>query len=284
MTDPILVLGATGGQGGAVVRALQDRKATIRAMVRRPDSQRARALAADGVELVAGDLDDRAALRSAMEGAGAAFAVTTPFESGTDAEVTQGRAIIGAAVDARLPHLVFSSVAGADAHTGVPHFESKGVIEAELRDSGLHHAVVAPTYFFDNALGGRDDLLAGVLRLPIDGDHRLQQLDRADLAAVAAIGLTEPERLAGRRVEVAGDAPTPRQMADELSAVLGREVHHVRNDLDEIDNPDMHAMWTFLAGGGYQSNLVALSAEFPEIAWTRFADWARAAMTTEGRA
>lgn len=283
MTDPILVLGATGGQGGAVVRALQERRATIRALVRRPDSSRARALAADGVEIVAGDLDDRDALRTAMDGVGAAFAVTTPFESGTDAEVAQGRSIIGAAGDARLPHLVFSSVGGADANKGVPHFESKGVIEAELRASGLHHAVVAPTYFFDNALGGRDELLAGVLRLPIAGDHRLQQLDRSDLAAVAAIGLTEPDRLAGRRIDVAGDAPTPEEMARVLSEVLEREVVHVRNDLDGIDDPDMHAMWSFLAGRGYRADPAALSDEFPEIGWTRFADWARRALTTEGR-
>lgn len=284
MTDPILVLGATGGQGGAVVRALQERNVMIRALVRRPDSPRAQALDADGVELVAGELDDRAALCSAMDGVGAAFVVTTPFESGTDAEVAQGRAILGAAGDARLPHLVFSSVAGADADTGVPHFESKGVIEAELRASGLHHAVVAPAYFFDNALGGHDDLLAGVLRLPIAGDHRLQQLDRSDLAAVAAIGLTEPDRLAGRRVEVAGDAPTPEEMARALSDVLDREIRHVQNDLAEIGNPDMHAMWSFLAGGGYQASQVALTAEFPEIAWTRFADWARRALAGEGRA
>ncbi|MEQ3553425.1 NmrA/HSCARG family protein [Pseudonocardia nematodicida] len=281
MTDPILVLGATGGQGGAVVQALQHRGATIRALVRRPASPRARALAATGVELVAGDLTDHAAVRSAMDGVGAAFAVTTPFEAGTDAEVAQGRAIIAAARDARLPHLVFSSVAGADAGTGIPHFESKNVIETELRASGLQHGVVAPTYFFDNALGARDELHAGMLRLPIAGDHWLQQLDRADLAAVAAIGLTEPGRLAGRRIEVAGDTPTPDEMARVLTEVLGREVRHVRYDLAVIGDPDMHAMWTFLAGDGYQADPAALGAEFPEITWTRFADWARRALTAQ---
>jgi uncharacterized protein YbjT (DUF2867 family) len=283
MSDPILVLGATGGQGGAVVRALQERAATIRAMVRRPDSDRARRLAAQGVEVVGGGLDDGAALRSAMDGVGAAFAVTTPFEAGTDAEVAQGRAIIAASRDAGLPHLVFSSVAGADASTGVPHFESKGVIEEELRSSGVPHGVVAPTYFFDNVLGGREDLLAGVLRLPIAGDHPLQQVERSDLAAVAAIGLTEPDRLAGRRVEIAGDAPTPEQMARGLSEILDREVRHVRNDLAGIDDPDMHAMWTFLAGRGYRADRVALSAEFPEVVWTGFTDWARRALATEAR-
>lgn len=280
MTDPILVLGATGGQGGAVVRALSERGAAIRALVRRPDSARALALADDGVELVAGDLSDPFAVRAAMEGVAAAFAVTTPFESGTDAEVAQGRAIIAGAVDARLPHMVFSSVAGSDAGTGIPHFESKNVIEAELRASGLQHAVVAPTYFFDNALGSRDELLAGVLRLPIASDHPLQQLDRADLAAVAAIGLTEPGRLAGRRIEIAGDAPTPTEMAEAFTRVLGRDVRHVRHDLALIGDPDMHAMWTFLAGDGYQADPVALRAEFPEIRWTRFADWAGRALST----
>ncbi|MGN9813435.1 NmrA/HSCARG family protein [Micromonospora sp. BQ11] len=277
MTDPILVLGATGGQGGAVVQALRGRGVTIRALVRRPAAPRAQALAENGVQLVAGDLSDRPAVRAAMDGVTAAFAVTTPFEAGTNAEVAQGRAIIGAAVDARLPHMVFSSVAGADAGTGVPHFESKSVIETELRASGLQHTVLAPTYFFDNALGSRDELYSGVLRLPIASEHPLQQLDRADLAALAVIGLTEPGRLAGRRIEVASDAPTPTEMAEAFTRVLEQEVRHVRHDLATIGDPDMHAMWTFLAGDGYQADPDALRAEFPEIGWTRFADWARKA-------
>lgn len=278
MTDPILVLGATGGQGAAVVRALQHRDVPVRALARRPDAPRARDLAAGGVEIVPGSLTDASAIRSAMHGVGAAFAVTTPFEAGTDVEVAQGRAIIEAALDARLPHLVLSSVAGADARTGIPHFESKAVIEDELRTSGLHHAVVAPTYFYDNALGARDELLAGELRLPIPGDHPLQQLDRADLAEVAAIGLTEPDRLAGRRVEVAADAPTPEQMVAVLADVLGRPVRHVRPELSRIGEEDMRAMWSFLGGAGYQARPAELRAEFPEIAWTGFADWARRAL------
>ncbi|WP_328305811.1 NmrA family NAD(P)-binding protein [Actinomycetospora sp. NBC_00405] len=119
------------------------------------------------------------------------------------------------------------------------------------------------------------------LRLPIASGHPLQQLDRADLAAIAAIGLTDPARLAGRRIEVAGDAPTPTQMAEAFTRVLGQEVRHVRDDLAMIRNPDMHAMWTFLARDGYQADLVALRAEFPEIAWTRFADWVGRTLTPQ---
>jgi uncharacterized protein YbjT (DUF2867 family) len=108
-----------------------------------------------GVEVIVGSLDDRAALGAAMEGAAAVFALTTPFEAGVDAEVAQGRAIVAAADDARVPHLVFSSVAGADQHTGVPHFDSKAIIEKDLAASGLRYTIAAPTYFFDNALGAR---------------------------------------------------------------------------------------------------------------------------------
>jgi len=77
------------------------------------------------------------------------FALTTPFEAGVDAEVAQGRAIVAAADDARVPHLVFSSVAGADQHTWVPHFDSKAIIEKDLAASGLPYTITTPTYFFD---------------------------------------------------------------------------------------------------------------------------------------
>src|SRR5262249_10248891 len=162
MTSPTLVLGATGGQGGAVASALMRAGRPVRALVRDPASSSARKLAAAGAELVAGQFTDRDALAAAMGGAAAAFALTTPFESGPSAEVAQGNAIIETAVAARLPHLVFSSVAEATAHTGIPHFESKAQVEQALAVSGLAHTVVAPTYFYDNALGGYADLLGGV--------------------------------------------------------------------------------------------------------------------------
>jgi uncharacterized protein YbjT (DUF2867 family) len=167
--SPILVLGATGGQGGAVTAALLARQARVRAMVRRPGEPSVQRLTECGVEVMVGSLDDRAALGAAMEGAAAVFALTTPFEAGVDAEVAQGRAIVAAAGDARVPHLVFSSVAGADQHTGVPHFDSKAIIEKDWAASGLPYTITAPTYFFDNALGGEgaDRIAAGIIDLPL---------------------------------------------------------------------------------------------------------------------
>ncbi|MGW2699889.1 NmrA/HSCARG family protein [Streptomyces sp. NPDC001340] len=273
--EPVLVLAATGGQGRAVTDALLARGTRIRALVRDPARSAARQLADQGVDVVAGSLSDAGSLAAAMRGVSGVFAFTTPFEAGVEAEVEQGRAIVGAAARERVAHLVFSSVAGADQGSGVPHFESKARIEAELAAGDVPYTILGPTYFFDNALGGARRILDGVLDLPLPPDRPLQQLARPDLGAFAAEVLLDPARYVGQRIELAGDAPTPTQMAAALGAALGREVRHEYVPLAAIGNPDMHAMWTFLNGTGYRVDIPALRAAHPEVPWTDFADWAR---------
>jgi len=272
---PILVLGATGGQGGAVADALLAHGARVRVMVRRPGEPKAWRLAVRGVEVLSGSLDDRAALGAAMRGVDAVFALTTPFEAGVDAEIAQGRAIVAAAANAQVPHLVFSSVAGANQHTGVPHFDSKAIIEDELAASALSYTITAPTYFFDNALGGTDRIQAGMLDLPLPPDRPLQQLAHPDLGAFVAKVLRSPGPYVGQRVELASDAVTPVQMAEALSAAVGRPVRFEQTPLESIRSPDMYAMWRFLNGPGYRVDIRALHRANPDIAWTSFADWAQ---------
>ena len=277
---PVLVLGATGGQGGAVAAALIQAGRPVRAMVRDPQSASARKLGAAGAQLVAGDFTDSGALAAAMRGAAAAFALTTPFESGPAAELAQGDAIIAAATAAGLPHLVFSSVAGATARAGIPHFESKARVEQALAASGVAHTVVAPTYFYDNALGGYQDLLAGVLELPLAADHRLQQLDRGDLGAFVALVLADPAAYSGRRFELASDAPTPEEMTRALSDALGRPVGFRETPMTDVRqrSSDMAARWDFLGGPGYQADIAALRRDYPAVGWTSFAEWAHRAL------
>lgn len=275
---PVLVLGATGGQGGAVVDALLAEGAAVRAFVRDPDSDSARQLQARGVELVRGSLDDRDSLTTAMRGAVSVFAVTTPFESGPEAEIRQGRAILAAAQASKVPHLVFSSVAGATQDSGVPHFESKEVIEREIVAGDVPHTILGPTYFFDNALGGERQIREGVLELPLPPDRPLQQLARADLGRFAAMVLLAPESFAGQRIELASDDPTPTQMAAALEEALGRTVRHDEVSLSTIDNDDMLAMWTFLQDKGYRVDIPALHVTHPGTKWTSFADWAAQTM------
>ena len=200
--------------------------------------------------------------------------------------MAQGRAIVAAAVDARVPHLVFSSVAGADQHTGVPHFDSKAIIEKDLAASGLPYTITAPTYFFDNALGGEgaDRIAAGILDLPLPPNRSLQQLARPDLGAFAAKVLLDPKPYLGRRIELASDAVTPAQMAEALSVAVGRPVRHQQTPLESIRNPDMHAMWRFLNGPGYRVDLDVLHTANPDIAWTSFVDWAQHTFESGSRA
>ncbi|MEV7391081.1 NmrA/HSCARG family protein [Streptomyces sp. NPDC091215] len=273
----VAVLGATGGQGGAVVSTLLDSGQRVRAVVRNPVGARAQALEELGVEVVRGDLRDVPSLVAAFGGMDAAFAVTTPFEEGPQAEVDQGLTIIAAARQVKLAHLVLSSVASADRSTGVPHFESKYRIEQALRQESDDWTIVAPTYFYDNMLGDVENLRAGRLVLPYPVDRPLQQVARQDLAAVVAAAVVDRAGHLRRRIEVASDAPSPARMAAALTRSLASPVEAVRTPLDlrRRSSDDMVAMWAFLNEEGYTVDITALHRTYPAISWTTFDDWAQ---------
>src|ERR1700754_2738304 len=130
----VVVTGATGNQGGAVVKGLLERGHTVRAVTRSTDSEKARELAKAGISLVRASLEDTSALTKALEGATSLFAMTTPFGGGTAAETQQGVAAANAARAAGV-HLVFTSVGSADRQTGVPHFDSKYEVEKHIARS-----------------------------------------------------------------------------------------------------------------------------------------------------
>jgi len=270
MPDRTLVLGATGTQGGAVARALLGARNEVAALVRDPESDRAQALATAGARLVTGDLLDTGSLARAFADAAAVYAVTTPFAHGAEEELRQGEAIIAAAREAGLRWLIFASVASAGS-APVPHFASKARIEQQLGQSGVPWTVVAPSYFYENALAARASIRNGVLRLALPGDRPLQQVSLADLGALVAALLSRREEHLSARIEVAGDEPTPTAMA----AAIG--VRFEQAPLQEIRarNPDLAAMYGFLASDGYKIDIAALRARFPEVAWSSFADWAR---------
>src|SRR5664279_2007165 len=113
---PFAVIGATGQQGGATARALLAAGAGVRALVRDVGAETARALAAEGAKLARADIENPATLRAAFDGVAGVFAVTTPY-TGVGAETQHGIAIADAAKAAGAPHLVYSSVGGADRNT-----------------------------------------------------------------------------------------------------------------------------------------------------------------------
>ncbi|HEY1571127.1 MAG TPA: NmrA/HSCARG family protein [Pseudonocardiaceae bacterium] len=214
---PIAVVGATGLQGGATVRALLDANAPVRALARGTDSAAARALAALGADIVAADLDDPDGLRAAFAGVDAVFAMTTPgSDQRVDLEVAHGHAIADAAAAAGVPYVVYSSVGGAERHTGIPHFDSKRDVEEYLVARGVPTTFVRPVFFMDNfARFLTPTVQDGTLlvRLPLPAGIPLQMIAVEDIGAVAAAAVLDPDRVAGGSMEIAGDELTGEQIA-----------------------------------------------------------------------
>src|SRR5712692_831976 len=146
----IAVIGATGKQGGAVVRALQARgQFKVRALTRNPDKHRGLA-----DEVVKADLNRPDTLRAAFEGAHGVFLVTNFWEQGTD-ELKQATAAVCAAKDAGVKHFVWSTLPDVEAISGgklhVPHFTGKAKVDRIVKDAGYeHHTFVIAPFFYQN--------------------------------------------------------------------------------------------------------------------------------------
>jgi uncharacterized protein YbjT (DUF2867 family) len=245
------VVGATGRQGGATARALLALGVRVRVLVRDPQSAPARVLAGLGAaELVRADLDDGASLRAAFHGSDGVFAMTLPYTaSGTEGEVVHGKAIADAARDVGVPHVVYSSVGGAERHTGIPHFESKRRVEEYLELLGVSATFVRPTFFMENLA-----LLAGVqdgtlvLRLALPADVPLQMIATADIGRVAAVALLDPGRIVGGSIEIGGDELTGEQIAANLGEQADLPARCDPMPLSGLDgNRDQQAMFAWFA-------------------------------------
>jgi uncharacterized protein YbjT (DUF2867 family) len=268
--ETILVAGATGQQGGAVTRHLRAGGFAVRALTRDPDAAKAQPLRALGVELVRGDLTDRAALDAALDGADGVFAVATPFEAGLDAEVAQGKTLGDAAKAAAVKHYVYSSVGGADRDSKVPHFESKWEIENHLRSLDLPLTILRPVYFFENFVGGWAMQPAGegyTLAMPLSPTRPLQAVAVADIGGFVAMAFADPAAWIGREFELAGDEHTLPGYARAMTRDLGAPVEYLRVPWEAVreQNEDLYRMYDFFEREGYQADTRALRAEYPAL-------------------
>ncbi|MET1075393.1 MAG: NmrA family NAD(P)-binding protein, partial [Umezawaea sp.] len=169
--------------------------------------------------------------------------------------------------------------ANADRGTGIPHFDSKQRIEEHLRGSGVRWTVLGPAAFVDDKFGewSLSGLREGVLGLPLPSDLPLHLITVADIAAVAVLALGRPDRFAGVRLDLAGEALTPVEMAGALSAAIGRPIAHRRPPLDVVErySPDLAAMFRYFTDPGMDVDLPALRTALPEITWHTYADFVR---------
>ena len=274
----VVVTGATGQQGGAVVKSLLERGHEVRAVTRNTDSAKARALANAGVTLVRAPFEDTAALTKVLEGATSLFAMTTPFEGGPQAETRQGISAADAAKAAGV-HLVFTSAGSADRRTGIPHFDSKYEVEKHIARIGVRATVLAPVYFMENLYFGKEQLAKGVYATPLPPTRRLAQVAVADIGAVAVRLLENPDRFAGKRFDLGGDELTGNDVIAILSRVTDRHFTYFQVPLDLIRQrmgEDGVKMYEWFDRVGYTFDRAALRREFPDIALHDFESWAKA--------
>ncbi|GAA3542842.1 NmrA/HSCARG family protein [Amycolatopsis ultiminotia] len=236
---PVLVTGATGKQGGATTAALRKADVPVRALVRNPASDRARAVAALGAELVTGDLLDFDSVRRAVEGVRGVFSVQMPDleDLQGDAEWVQGRNLVDAAQAAGVPQFVHTSVAGAGEHREAPgwqegrwaamehYYETKTALQDRVREAGFPSwTLLKPAFFMENFLpplfllpNGPEGGLVTVIKPHVE----VPLVAVADIGTAAAAAFAAPERFHRVELDLAGDRLTMTEIADVLSRTLG---------------------------------------------------------------
>jgi len=272
---PVLITGATGQQGGAVCRELLGKGFELRAMTRKPEGEAARALAAQGVTVVQGDLDDADSLAKALEGAWGVFAVQNTWEAGVEREEEQGKRIAQVAREQGVHHYVYSSVGSAHRNTGIPHFENKWRIEQTVRGLGFpSHVILRPVFFMENLVTPWF-LNEGKLMTAMDPKTRLQMVAVRDIGRVGAAAFVEAEAMKGSEIDIAGDAATMPETADTLGEAMGKKLEFVRIPIDAVrqNSEDFALMLEWFDREGYNADIPGLDVRFG--AMMRLADWAR---------
>jgi uncharacterized protein YbjT (DUF2867 family) len=244
----IAVIGATGAQGGALVRAILADKAgafAARAITRNVGSDKAKALAAAGAEVVAADLDDQASLERAFAGAHGAFCLTNFWEHfSPEKELAQARNMARAAKAAGVRHVIWSTLEDTrkwvpltsdqmptlQGKYKVPHFDAKGEADEYFRELGVPTTFLLTAFYWDNFIHfgsgpqrGPDGQLA--ITFPMD-DKRLSAMAVEDIGKCAYGIFKRGKELIGKTVGIAGEHLTGAELAEKLSRALGKEIHY----------------------------------------------------------
>ena len=233
-TRTILVAGATGTQGGAVARELNARGYRVRGLTRDPNSDRARAMTALGIEMVQGDFDDPESLDHALAGAYGAFSVQQYRGVGVDGEIRQGKAFADAAKRAGVQHFIYTSVAKATLDTGVPQFESKLLLENYVRSLDIPFTIVRPASFMATFAPWREDAENGRISGPLPATLERVFIAPQDIGRLAAEAFDHPEEWLGRAEAIAGQKISYSEVAASMGRVLGHPVEYYQIPWDEF--------------------------------------------------
>ncbi|MFJ4963602.1 NmrA/HSCARG family protein [Streptomyces sp. NPDC088729] len=275
----VVVLGATGQQGGSVAAALRADGWAVRAVVRDPSGHRARSLSAAGVETVRGDLGDPRSLRTAFSGAHGVFSVQpNSGQAGSgvtdEDEVRFGTAVADIAERCGVAHLVYSSAVTAGSTTGVDHLDTKNRVEAHVRSLDVVGTIIRPATFMELLLTPGTGLDRGHLSFLMRPDQTMRFIAVRDIGRIVAAVFGSPGRYAGRTMEIAGDALTGRALAEHLTRAAGRPISYSRLPTALLSQDEVLGKVAALVDDGRlagSANLDALRAAFPFL--LRFDRW-----------
>jgi uncharacterized protein YbjT (DUF2867 family) len=276
----ILVTGATGRQGGAVIRHLLPKRWKVRALTRSPGSAAAQELKRQGIEVVPGDLEDPASLEAAVRGAHGVFSVQDFWSVGARREVQQGKNLADAAKKAGVAHFVYSSVGGAERNSGIEHWESKWEVEQHIRKLGLPATILRPAAFMENYYIDQVEIgiLKGKLIDPIRADKPYQTIATEDIGAFAALAFERPQEFIGVALEIAGSELTNLQAAEVFSRVLGRPVKFRKLPMLVVRlflGKEFYQMFRWFNDAGFQADIAGLRRRYPEVHLQSLEEWLR---------
>lgn len=276
----VLVTGATGHQGGAVIRHMLPRGWKLRALTRNPASHAAKELARQGVEVVAGDLEDPGSLAAATKGVYGVYSVQDFWAVGARREVQQGKNLADAARKAGVAHFVFSSVGGAERKSGIDHWESKWEVEQHIRGLGLPATMLRPVAFMENYYIDQVEIgiLKGKLMDPIRGDKPYQTIAADDIGGYVALAFSRPSEFIGKELEIAGSELTNLQAAEVFSRVLGKPVKFRKLPMPVVRlalGKEFYRMFRWFNESGFKADIAALRRSYPETRLRSLEEWLR---------
>jgi uncharacterized protein YbjT (DUF2867 family) len=259
----VLVGGATGRQGNAVVDELLARGYSVRGLTRKPDSKGAIALADKGVEVVQGDYADPDSLLAAMQGVATVF-----FYSGFGRnEVAEGNNVINAAKASGIKHLVYSSGAAAEPGIGIEG-SAKAQVELAIIASGIPYTVLRPVAFMENFNRQQKRTAKMGVIDSRDPDRMLHFIAIRDIGFLAGEAIEHPEVWVGKAVNIAGDSMTVEAYVDTYSEVMGREVVYTQLPLEQylqtMPKP-LRPLFKWYDEVGYTADVEGLRQRYPEL-------------------
>ena len=287
----ILVTGATGTQGGATARELLAAGYRVRVLTRNADARAAQVLVKQGAEIARGDMEDRASLVAAMQGAYGVFSVQRPDADGSDAERRHGFALVEAARDVGIQQFIHTSVCEAGKHSGFPRWDSgywwqkywtdKCEIEEAVRNAGFAHwTVLKPAFMMDNYAQPKaqhmfPQLKNGKIITALLPETRLQLIAGDDVGAFARAAIANPDLFDLKNIELAAEALTMNEVAAALSQRLHRTVRAESVSPREARAAGMLPGWVrtqeWINEVGYRADIPALATY--RLSLTPFVDW-----------